>query len=450
MLGVDLEWMIRWNAMALLYTTGMRSAAAGGEICATAGKLRQAYRQRLGGDLRDHAKDLGHASVEDLLRSLFDDKVQAEYGIRTLVDPRHGNLLLATSLRMREARQLASAAGLVQFRPEAPGEGGERKRMMHTGMASVSQEWAGGKRRSLLEEPLGAALRVSPFDWEAERYGPGDELDAFVYSYSAQGDLPLLVLTKDDPRGKGAAGPGHAGGAVRASRRRGEGSRDGRPPAEDAGVKRRLDELRAGDGPIPATVVASSPHLGALFVDCGVGRKRGKKFGGGVEKALGMLRFKDLRAEDPAAAPRNEVHAGPGDQLQVFVKTVSPQSGRFAVTVDPSFRHKKPQDIKRAKQADKRQKRLSQRLSPEAVQALVGREYDGTVKARSKTGDWYYVQPAGEGEGKGEGEDGACALPVGVAQTASGGTSYSAGDRVRVRLEGMDEKRGQLALTLLD
>ena len=28
--------------------------------------------------------------------------------------------------------------------------------------------------------------------------------------------------------------------------------------------------------------------------------------------------------------------------------------------------------------------------------------------------------------------------------------SYSAGDQVRVRLEGIDEKRGQLALTLLD
>jgi hypothetical protein len=89
---------------------------------------------------------------------------------------------------------------------------------------------------------------------------------------------------------------------------------------------------------------------------------------------------------------------------------------------------------------------------------LVGNVYDGVVKAKSKTGNWYYVQPTRVDGAVGEGaEGGASSLPVGIANfpaQVEGGeihhASYSAEDRVRVRLEGIDERRGQLALTLLD
>ena len=71
---------------------------------------------------------------------------------------------------------------------------------------------------------------------------------------------------------------------------------------------------------------------------------------------------------------------------------------------------------------------------------LVGDEGEGIVKAISKTGDWLYVEPQFRG------------LPVGVAQLASGMTlkSLSEGDSVRIRVDGIDEARGQLALTVLE
>jgi hypothetical protein len=124
------------------------------------------------------------------------------------------------------------------------------------------------------------------------------------------------------------------------------------------------------------------------------------------------------------------------------------------VTLDPSIKDKKAKDLKLEKRADKRKERLlSKKISQEDVQNLIGNVYDGVVKAKSKTGDWYYVQPC-------VGEDmSSCdeSWPVGVASALSkvgepSGSSenYSVGDHVRVRLEGIDERRGQLALTLLE
>ena len=110
------EWMVRWNVMTLLHQIGEESASAGGAVGATAGKIGRAYRQKLGGDLRDHASALGFDSVESLLQSLFDDRIQAEYGISTFVEPQHDNLMLTTSLTRRQARSFSASAGMVQFR----------------------------------------------------------------------------------------------------------------------------------------------------------------------------------------------------------------------------------------------------------------------------------------------------------------------------------------------
>lgn len=439
--------------MTLLHQIGEESSAADGKVGATAGKLGRAYRQRLGGDLRDHAKALGYISVESLLRALFDDRIQAEYGIQTLVEPHHGNLMLTTSLTRFQARSFSSSAGMVQFRPETSSDGymieGNDK-MIHTGMSSVRLSSSIGNMPKFTQEPLGAALRVSPYDEAAERYQPGDELNVFVYSYDLQGDneSPLLVLTADDPRGKGVAlgGTGTFGSSTRVFKRKGTGDL-----VEDTSIERDLNELSAGDGPMDATVVAVTDHSGAVFVDCSVGRKRGKKYGGGTTKVLGMLRFEDIQE---GAVSKDDLDVKAGDEIQVYVKAVSPQSGRFMVTLDPSI--KKPKDLKREKQADKRKERLSKQIPQEDIQSLIGNEYDGIVKAKSKTGDCYYVQPFVEGEG-----EATSGLPVGIANFvaelegedgdgSSKHASYSAGDKVRVRLEGIDEKRGQLALTLLD
>jgi len=70
---------------------------------------------------------------------------------------------------------------------------------------------------------------------------------------------------------------------------------------------------------------------------------------------------------------------------------------------------------------------------------LVGKEGEGVVKAISQTGNWLYVQPKFQD------------LPVGIAQL-SGDISLSSlkeGDSVLVRLDGVDESRGQLAMTVV-
>jgi hypothetical protein len=59
------------------------------------------------------------------------------------------------------------------------------------------------------------------------------------------------------------------------------------------------------------------------------------------------------------------------------------------------------------------------------------------VKAKSKTGDWYYVQPEVDG------------FPVGIAKTEAD-ISLEPGQRAKVRVDGIDESRGQLALTVLE
>ena len=68
---------------------------------------------------------------------------------------------------------------------------------------------------------------------------------------------------------------------------------------------------------------------------------------------------------------------------------------------------------------------------------MEGEECDGTVKATSKTGGWVYVEVQG--------------LPVGVAtldnETA---TDVTIGDMVRVRMDGIDEQRGQLSMHVID
>ncbi|KAL7535883.1 hypothetical protein ACHAWF_005303 [Thalassiosira exigua] len=455
-LGMSREWMVRWNVLTLLHAIGEEHPAAGGAVSATAGKIGRAYRRRLGGDLRSHAAALGRDSPEALLRSLFDEKIRAEYGVRTFEEPRHGNLVLSTDLTRRQARQFSSSAGLVQFRPETAEDGhlleGNEK-MIHTGAACVPLPNSLGDAPRYAQESLGAALRVSPYDEVAERYREGDEFNAYVHSFDARGDneSPLLVLTADDPRGK--VGTGTSGTSTRVFKRRNARGGGGGALAEDASIERELTDLRAGDGPFDATVAAVSKHSGAAFVDCGVGRRRGKRYGGGLAKVLGMLRFEDIEGGD------SDVKAG--DEIQVFVKAVSPQSGRFMVTVDASVKDKKAGDIKREKRADKRKERLEKRISQEDIDDLIGTIYEGIVKAKSKAGDWYYVQPeSGEvGEGGDYDVGGAASLPVGVASypdnSEGGGDGssrgpYEAGDRVRVRLEGIDKERGQLALSLLD
>ena len=132
----------------------------------------------------------------------------------------------------------------------------------------------------------------------------------------------------------------------------------------------------------------------------------------------------------------------PGDTLTVHIFSVSPQSGQFRVTTDPSLvLGKKAKDIKKESGVTKKLERLSQMLGGlHKAEELRGREYDGTVKATSQTGDWLYVQP----------NEDELSLPVGVATVPEDEVEYSQGDLVRISMEGIDESRGQLAMRVIE
>ena len=134
-----------------------------------------------------------------------------------------------------------------------------------------------------------------------------------------------------------------------------------------------------------------------------------------------------------------------GDTLPVHILSVSPQSSQFRVTTDPSLvRGKKAKDLKKESGAAKKLERLSQMLGGlHKAEELRGREYDGTVKATSQTGDWLYVQPNGN-----IGDD--LNLPVGVATVPEDEVTYFQGDLVRITMEGIDESRGQLAMRVIE
>lgn len=130
-----------------------------------------------------------------------------------------------------------------------------------------------------------------------------------------------------------------------------------------------------------------------------------------------------------------------GDKVNVYVRSVFLQSGRFMVTLDASIKGRKMKDLKREKQADKRLSKLAKKMGGEEgmvnILSSIGLELEGVVKAKSKTGDWYYVQPEVDG------------FPVGIAKTEAD-ISLEPGQRAKVRVDGIDESRGQLALTVLE
>lgn len=503
-LGVDRTDMVRGNVITLLNMIGeeMVVAPAADEsappLGATVGKIGRAYKRRLYGDLRKHALDLGHDTIESLLSSLFDSDSNSNssniHGVRTFVEPRHGNLVLCTSSTSyptkHQARCLASLAGMVQVR--CPDDDNRHNMMIHTGSSYVRipSSVGPGKLPRYTSELLGSALRVESSS--QTRYMMGDEFDAYVYDYDEKGDngCPLLKLTPEDEsrrilrsRGGGARRTISSSTTEAFGRDWDDAFTDTIINKEVVGL-RELSDLTIGDGPLTATIVAVSSRSGALFVDVGVGRRRGKKYGG-VIKVLGMLRFEDIDSDEADdsdedvdntdTAKKNDddnfhddnfedeyaddVDVVPGDEIQVYIKAVSLQSGRFMVTLDPSVGNMKAKDRKREMQAENRKERLlTKQLTEEdhrAIHTLVGNVYDGIVKAKSKTGDWYYVQPLCiDGEVV---EDGQSAMPVGIANFPSqeeGGEKdhslYVVGDHVRVRLEGIDERRGQLSLRLMD
>ena len=163
-------------------------------------------------------------------------------------------------------------------------------------------------------------------------------------------------------------------------------------------------------------------------------------FFAGLTPSERLERLSEIMDDDDVGTQQGATTLQIGDSIDVYIQAVSKQSGRFMVTTRSSG-----PSMKVLKQESKSNKNLERLLVSfdgdiNNIMKLVGDEGEGIVKAISKTGDWLYVEPQFRG------------LPVGVAQLASDMTleSLSEGDSVRIRVDGVDEARGQLALTVLE
>jgi hypothetical protein len=127
-----------------------------------------------------------------------------------------------------------------------------------------------------------------------------------------------------------------------------------------------------------------------------------------------------------------------GDTVEVYVLAVSKQSRRFMLTTHKSMKMK---ILKQEKKSNKNIERLASKFGGNInnIKILSGNEGIGIVTAISKTGEWLYVKPQFND------------LPVGIATIASelDFHSLSKGDSVQIRVDGVDETRGQLSMTVL-
>jgi len=608
-IGMDRQSMVTWNIMHLLNRFGKSLNDydnGGGGVALGIGACARLYKRTFGSSLLEHTRALGYSSITSFFQSTFDEYHYAEYGVQLIEpddntsdgDDSGSTTYLSSTISRRRARESAFNASFLQFLSNPS----TSDTMLHTGATVVPQHPTNNNSNnnsyrsppmSSPSLPLGAAIRLSSqSDLTSDRIQSGMDCRAFVLSYEEKGDngSPLLICAIDSPKAqiREAAKLRHD---VRRKKdwaesnrmtkdilaRRVSGSRVKGGTGEDVasggvvgGVIRSLDDLHIGDGPIKASVVRISGKAGAAFVDLGVERKRGKRFGGGTARVLGMLRLEDVlggegshnlvsggdgvmvdeedgvetwfadaedenggdgdrdiadlffdeeggetvdditdlfsvdddgdismadsmgdtsdvvfeseddnssddndyddddifagieaeerlkiiqevlgREEKMESLPKEENDSAAflcvGNEIDVYIRGVFPQSGRFMVTLDPSIKGKKVKELKRERKATKRLTRLAGKKNEDCLQQIldnVGMECNGMVKAKSKKGDWYYVQPdASEDVAK-------LQFPVGVAK---GDLSevLSPGDRVSVRLDGIDESRGQLVMTLL-
>lgn len=553
-LSMNREMMVKMNILNIVNRFGKPLGYdSHNGVGLSVGAMVKLYKYRLGGELIDHATALGYTTIVECLENVIDDGMFREYGMKLIRMGKKREMYLSSSLSLRLARESSLKAEFVQFQPDAE----DVERMVHTGTTFQVDE--SSKYQTVTDpsiiRPLSAAVRISQADADSGRFQTGMECNAFVHNYDSQGDngSPLITCAIDPPKSQ-----------IRDQMKR----RSYVKRQEDAKNKREeemkllsksshlnLTDLKVGDGPFEATVVRVSAYSSAAFVDLGVKRRKGKKYGGGTAQVLGMLRFDDIfdnsnlvetsneedaiieaslmenlndeefgsenedereieedishlisiddegnvLSLDPESGdstvlgsinsddelidsesdedinmftgltPQDRLRAigdmflseqkvqkktfrqskdamvecelKQGDKINVYIRSVSNQSGRFMVTLDPSIKTRKLKHIKQEQETDKRLMRLASKFGGEhglkKIESAIGKEMEGVIKARSKTGDWYYVTPNND------------EFPVGVA-TSNGDINYEQGQRVKIRLDGIDESRGQIAMCILD
>jgi hypothetical protein len=162
---------------------------------------------------------------------------------------------------------------------------------------------------------------------------------------------------------------------------------------------------------------------------------------GGVRTDISKSSF-DQKSSSNAVYKTQTLRAG--DRIDVYIKSVSKQSSQLLLSMDSSVQGMTAKDLKKESEVSKKLSRLVKQLGGyKRIRELTGVECNGTIKATSNTGgDWYYVQPDIEN------------VPVGIATILDGtllsGDGLKLGDTVRIRLNGIDEDRGQLAIYIVD
>ena len=563
--GMNRELMVKNNLINLIHRFGKTSKEHPGVIISV-GAIVKLYKYRLGGDLLQHAKALGHDTIVSYLRSIFDNNSTKDNGISLVRIGSRNELALASPLSIRLARESAFKAEFVQFVCD---DNGDNRRMVHSGTTfQIATEKEKYQTIATLDtstvQPLSAAVRISHADEVGSRITNGMECNAFVHSYESEGDngSPLLICSIDPPREQIRD---QVKRRAYISRKISKSNNDIKMiKSFDGESMRDLKSLKSGDGPFQATVVRVSERAGAAFVDLGVSRQKGKKHGGGKARVLGMLRFEDGAVQeddsefeelkssectgeeaalieasilegfndddddhdeqtfeedvsnmysvdedgnisfiDPvtlksttigsidddsieveygddndddkdddddifvgmspeerlsaigdllAESEKQETKADSpniiqkslqvGDEVEVYIQGVFPQSGRFMVTTKNQV--KKMKDVKQERMADKRLERLASKLGGddglELIKNSIGKEMEGEIKAISKAGDWYYVHPISE-EG----------LPVGLGPClCTLDEPLKAGDKVLICIDGIDYQRGQMSLKIIN
>jgi len=323
-LNVDRRSAVRWNLIFLLEKFGRAGKGNKGGIVMSLKDLALSYRTYLKSSLGRQADALGFNSTQDMLRELFNIKIQESYGVfleekeekreyinddGDIITSNTTMLYLTAPINRRKSQQRSANAAMLQFRPPRDGDydgisaagtaiGASVDQdvhvddigtLTHTGWIRALKEEESsapitGEEQKLQREysnfPLSACLRVSQKDdIDTGRVQEGKILPAVVFDFDKIGDggSPLLTLSLN---------------AASGGRQRLKIKPDRRYKVLKQKPKYKFNELSVGDGPYRAKVIKMIGNKQKALVDVDVGRKLSSA-GGNTVQVLGTLRYKD-------------------------------------------------------------------------------------------------------------------------------------------------------------
>ena len=293
-LNVDRLSMVRWNLLFLLEKFGRKMANSnrdpGIEISLVS--LARTYRTFLKSSFQRQVDALGFESSEEMIKTLFNKKIQEAYGVMLEERLEQGGksmLYLTAPISRTKAQKRAANAPMMQFRLFEEGDYGDSDTLTHTGFVRALKEYKVDEERDYEHLPLSAAIRVSQKeDVDSGRVEEGRVLSAAIFDYDRIGDggSPLLTLTLDP-------------GSVREQLKYKD---DRRLRNVIRNPKVLLGDLTVGDGPFKAKVIRMEKRR--AIVDFGVGRP---VRGVGEVKVLGSLQFND--AVEVASRTKGKRHS---------------------------------------------------------------------------------------------------------------------------------------------